>query len=65
MADVKSVLSFRTSSSPVAFAFHADDDGYVVVDERLLCLRFHLQETSLLVEKEEFDSHGDLIRTIY
>jgi hypothetical protein len=65
MADVKSVVSFRTSSSPVAFALHADDEGFAIVDERLLCLRFHLQETSLLVEKEEFDSHGDLIRTVY
>jgi hypothetical protein len=65
MADVNSVVSFRISSSLVVFALHADDEGFTVVDKRLLCLRFHLQETSLLIEKEEFDSHGNLIRTVY
>jgi hypothetical protein len=65
MADPNSIVSFRISSSPVVFVFHADEDGFAVVDERLLWLRFHLQETSLLVEKEEFDLNGDLIRTVY
>jgi hypothetical protein len=65
MADPNSIVSFRISLSPVAFVLHVDEDGFAVVDERLLCLRFHLQETSLLVEKEEFDLNGDLIRTVY
>jgi hypothetical protein len=64
MADVNIIVSFRISSSLVPFALYADDEGFAIVDECLLCLRFHLQEKSLLVEKEEFDSHGDLIRIV-
>jgi hypothetical protein len=36
MVDPNSVVSFRISSSPVVFVFHADEDGFAVVDERLL-----------------------------
>jgi hypothetical protein len=65
MADPSSVVLFRISSSLVPFAVYVDEEGFSVVDERLLCLRFNLQEATLLVEKEEVDSNGCLIRTIY
>jgi RNA:NAD 2'-phosphotransferase (TPT1/KptA family) len=65
MADSSQAVSFRIPSSTIPFVVHVDEEGYAVVNECLLCLRFHLQENSLLVEREEFDGDGNLIRTVY
>jgi hypothetical protein len=65
MADPSSVVLFKISSSPVPFAVHVDEEGFVVVDKRLICLCFNLEEATLLIEKEEVDSNGCFIRTIY
>jgi hypothetical protein len=51
--------------SSVLFVLHVDKCGFATVPERLLSLRFNLQQQSLLVEKEEFDYDGILIRTVY
>jgi hypothetical protein len=65
MAELLSSVSFRTSTSLVPFVLHVNDRGHATVPERLLCLRFHLQPQSLLVEREEFDCDGNLLRTVY
>jgi hypothetical protein len=54
-------VSFRIANAFVSFVLHVNEDGYAIVSERLLCLKFHLQEMSLLVEREEFDSDGILL----
>jgi hypothetical protein len=33
--------------------------------KKLLCLKFHLQDTCLLIEREEFDDNGAFIRIVY
>jgi hypothetical protein len=65
MANPSSVVLFRISSFPVPFAIYVDEEGFAVVDDGLLCLCFNLQEATLLVEREEVDSNGCLIRIIY
>ena len=35
------------------------------MDEIVLCLRFRLLESTLLVEREEFDENGDVARIVY
>ena len=41
-------------------------EGYIDVDERLLCLRFNFKDRNLmLVEREEFDEDMVLMQTIY
>ena len=43
-----------------------EDEGYVDVDERLLCLYFNIDVLPLLlVDREEFDEDMVLMRTIY
>jgi hypothetical protein len=59
------IASFRTTSSSIPFVISCDEHGFATVPESLLCLRFNLQQQSLLVEKEEFDSDGVLNHTIY
>jgi hypothetical protein len=59
------VVSFRLLSSKVPFVLHVGDEGYAIVNEKLLCLKFHLQDTCLLVEREEFDDNGALVRIVY
>jgi hypothetical protein len=58
-------MSFRLLSSKVPFILHVGNEGYAIVNEKLLCLKFHLQDTCLLVEKEEFDDNGALVQTVY
>jgi hypothetical protein len=65
MAELLSSVSFRTSTSLVPFVLHVNDRGHATVPERLLCLRFHLQPQSLLVEREEFDCDGNFLCTVY
>jgi hypothetical protein len=65
MAKLLSSVSFRTSTSLVPFVLHINDRGHATVPERLLCLRYHLQPQSLLVEREEFDCNGNLLHTVY
>jgi hypothetical protein len=65
MEDMSNTVSFRNSSSSVPFVLHVDKRGFATVPERLLSLRFNLLQQSLLVEKEEFDHDGILVRTVY
>jgi hypothetical protein len=58
-------VSFRTFNSQVPFVLHVSNRGFAMVPEQLLCVRFHLQEATLLVEREEFDEDGNLCRTVY
>lgn len=55
------VVFFRLLSSIVLFVLHVGDEGYAIVNEKLLCLKFHLQDTCLLVEREEFNDNGILV----
>jgi hypothetical protein len=65
MFALSDVVSFRLLSSKVPFVLHVGNEGYAIVNEKLLCLKFHLQDTCLLVEREEFNDNGALVRTIY
>jgi hypothetical protein len=63
--DIKTDVSFRSHNSQVPFVLHVSNRGFATVPEQLLCVRFNLQEMSLLVEKEEFDDDGNLCRTVF
>jgi hypothetical protein len=65
MSALSDVVSFRLLSSKVPFELHMGDEGYAIVNEKLLCLKFHLQDTCFLVEREEFDDNGALVRIMY
>ena len=59
-------VSFREPSQEVPFIMTVGREGYIDVDERLLCLRFNFKDGNLmLVEREEFDEDMVLMRTIY
>ena len=59
------IASFRTAADPRSFIIHVGDEEYVTIDETVLCTRFRLVESTLLVEREEFDENGAVLRTIY
>jgi hypothetical protein len=65
MEDIKTDVSFKSHNSQVPFVLHVSTRGFATVPEQLLCVRFNLQEMSLLVEKEEFDDDGNLCRTVF
>jgi hypothetical protein len=65
MSASSDVMSFRLLSSKVPFVLHVGDEGYAIVNEKLLYLKFHLQDTCLLVEREEFNENGALVRIVY
>ena len=59
-------VSFREPSQEVPFIMTVGREGYIDVDERLLCLRFNFKDGNLmLVEREEFDEDMVLMRIIY
>jgi hypothetical protein len=65
MKNSSDVVSFRIANAFVPFVLQVYEDGHTIVSECLLCLKFHLQETSLLVEREEFDFDGILLQIVY
>ena len=66
MALQEDKVSFREPSQEVLFIKTIGKEGYIDVDERLLCLRFDFKDGNLmLIEREEFDEDMVLMRTIY
>jgi hypothetical protein len=65
MVELLQDVSFRTPTSHIPFVLHVNNRGFATVPENLLCVRFHLEEATLLVEREEFDDDGNLCRTVY
>jgi hypothetical protein len=65
MAALMTDVSFKTLNSQVPFVLYINNRGFASVPDQLLCIRFHLQEATLLVEKEEFDEDGNHCRTVY
>ena len=59
------IASFRTAGDPRSFIIHVGDEEYVTIDKTILCTRFRLVESTLLVEREEFDDNGSVLRTVY
>ena len=59
------IASFRTAADPRSFIIHVGDEEYVTIDETILCMRFRLVESTLLVEREEFDDNGAVLLTVY
>ena len=55
MAVFSGIASFRTATDPRSFIIHVGDEEYVTIDETILCTRFRLVESILLVEKEEME----------
>ena len=59
-------ISFREPSHHVPFIMKVGEDGYLDVDERVLCLHFNLKDGNLmLLEREEYDQDMVLMQTIY
>ena len=59
-------VSFREPSQEVPFIMTVGREGYIDVDERLLCLRFNFKDGNLmLIERKEFDEDMVLMQTIY
>ena len=65
MAVLMTDVSFKTLNFQVLFFLHVNNRGFAIVPEQLLCVRFHLQEATLLIEREEFDEDGNLCRIVY
>ena len=59
------IASFRTATDSRSFIIHVGDEEYITIDETVLCTRFQLVESTLLVEREEFDENGGVLRTVY
>ena len=55
------IALFRTVADPRSFIIHVGDEEYVTIDETILCTRFRLLESTLLVEREEFDDNGAVL----
>ena len=62
----ESKVSFSKPSHTAPFIMIVEREGYLDVDERLLCLHFGIEVLPLLlVEQEEYDEDMVLMRTIY
>ena len=59
------IASFRTAANPRSFIIDVGDEEYVTIDETILCTRFRFVESMLLVEREELDDNGAVLRTVY
>ena len=59
------IMSFRTATNPRSFIIHVGDEEYITIDEIVLRTRFRLVESTLLVEREEFDENGAVLQTVY
>ena len=65
MAVYSGLASFRSVIEPTPFIVIVGDEEYVTIDESVLCTRFLFAQSSLLVEREEFDESGAVLRTVY
>ena len=65
MAVYSGLASFWSVIEPTPFIVIVGDEEYVTVDESVLCTRFRFAQSSLLVEREEFDESGAVLRTVY
>ena len=62
----KCEVSFSEPSHTTPFIMRVDSEGYLDMDERLLCLHFGIEVLPLLlIEREEYDEDMVLMRTIY
>ena len=59
-------VCFTEPSHSVPFVMTIDKEGFLDVDDRLLCLHFQIQHGPLvLVEREEYDDDMVLMQTSY
>ena len=59
-------VCFIEPSHMLLFLMTVEEEGYIDVNDRLLCLHFNIQHGPLvLVEREEFDEDMVLMRTVY
>ena len=58
------IASFRAANDSRPFIIHIGEE-YVAIDEVVLCTRFRFLESTLLVEREELDENGSIVRTMY
>ena len=59
------IASFRAASDSRPFIIHIEEEEFVAIDKGVLCTRFRFLESTLLVEREELDENGSIVRTIY
>ena len=59
------IASFRAANNSRPFIIHIGEEEYVAIDEAVLCTRFRFLESTLLVEREELDENGSIVRTVY
>ena len=59
------ITSFRTASDSRPFIIHVGEEEFVAIDKGVFCTRFWLLESTLLVEREELDENGSIVRKIY
>ena len=65
MAIYPGLASFRSVLETMPFIVLVGDEEYVTVDESVLCTRFRFAQSTMLVEREEFDESGAIARTVY
>ena len=65
MAVYSRIASFRTTTDPRSFIIHVGEEDYVTIDETVLCTRFRLVESTLLVEREDLDENGAVLQIVY
>ena len=59
-------VCFTEPSHTHPFLMTVEEEGFIDVDDRLLCLHFNIQHGPLvLVEREEYDEDMALMRTVY
>ena len=59
------IASFRATSDSRPFIIHVGEEEFVAIDKSVLCTRFRFLESTLLVEKEELDENGTIVRIVY
>ena len=59
------IASFRVASHSRPFIIHIGEEEFVAIDKGVLCTRFGFLESTLLVEREELDENGSIVRTVY
>ena len=59
------IASFRAANNSRPFIIDIGEEEYVAIDEVVLCTRFWFLESTLLVEREEWDENGSIVRTVY
>ena len=59
------IASFRAANDSRPFIIHIGKEEYVAIYEAVLCTRFRFLESTLLVEREELNENGSIVRTVY